>query len=441
MPIGISSGTIRNKTGKITFDKIKKIVQTYGNLYFLSENGQLYALGLNNSVQLRGSEIVGANARYEYIYKPGSSYLNEFGYRVTPKMISGSREIKAHFVNEWGLRFGYVSTILETPNLNYVYSGVVLGNNDNLDFDAGYTHTTNTNYQSSLFKNFSFSVRKNGELWGWGYNFNLELGIPSDTGYTLKLPDYGTIPDAWEWGTPDFPITRPQLNLIHASLQGKTVFSPKKLNNSNNWTSVVANNIGNNYKHILLNSNGEIYTFGGDLDPPKKLGTNSNWKYISYNYAINNNNELYRLRTTNPPSYNNSPTKIGTDTDWKTVDKHGDYAIKTNNTLWSISGIPYQVDSNTDYENVFYGTPVKTTDPYDIKITTKHYFTASDTDIVGSLSAIKPERTVLNMREYDKTTKFVGISANTLHGEVKTFEAKSYNGINFKLAIPLVVKY
>jgi hypothetical protein len=427
MPIGISGGTIRNKTGKITFDKIKKIVQTYGNLYFLTENGVLSGVGLNNSVQIGGSTITRVNAAYAYRYD----------YKGTT--ILGHQYITGDFVQVWGLRFAYVSTILETPNLNYVYSNLVLGNYDNLDFDAGYTDTTNNSYQSSLFKNFSFSVKKNGELWGWGYNANSELGIASDTGYTLRLPDYGVNPNSWEYGTNTHPISRNLLNNLHKSLEGKTVFSQKKINNFTNWTSVVANNIGENYKHILLNSNGEIYTFGGNLNAPVKMGSKSDWKYISYDYAINNNNELYRLRDISTKNYTGL-TKIGTN-EWKIVDKHGDFAIKTNNTLWSISGTPYQVDSNTDYENVFYGTPVRTTDPYDIKITTKQYFLSSDTDTINSLSVIKPERTILNLRGYDTNTKFVGISANTLHGNVKTYESKIYDSSNFNLKLPFFVKY
>jgi hypothetical protein len=428
MPIGISGGAIRNKKGTlIVEDKIKKIVQTYGNLYFLTENGVLSGVGLNNSVQIRGSTIKLANAAYAYVYD----------YKGTT--ITGKLYAKANYVEEWGLRFLYNPSILETPNLNYVYFKTALGHFDNLDFDAGYTHTTNTTYQSSLFKNFSFSVKKNGELWGWGYNANLELGIASDTGYTLKLPNYGVIPDSWEWGTTSHPIERYLLNSLHKSLEGKTVFSQKKLNNFTNWTSVVANNIGENYKHILLNSIGEIYTFGGNLNAPVKMGSKSDWKYISYDYAINNNNELYRLRDVSTYDYTGL-TKIGID-EWKTVDKHGDYAIKTDNTLWSISGTPYQVDSNMDYENVFYGTPVRTTDPYDIKITTNQYFLSSDTDTINSLSVIKPERTVVNLREYDPNTGFIGVSANILHGNVKTYESRTYNTTNFNLKLPSVVKY
>jgi alpha-tubulin suppressor-like RCC1 family protein len=297
MPIGISSGTIRNKRGKITFDKIKKIVQTYGNLYFLTENGILSAVGLNNSVQLRGSNIKEANARYDATYTQ-STYTWPNGFVSKIDVLDKTFNIKANYIGEWGLQFDDTTGSTNTPNLNYIYSDLVNSRNDVLDFDAGCTYTNDNSYQSSLFKNFIFYINKNGELWGWGYNANLELGISSDTGYNLKLPKYGTTPDIWEWGNTTYPIVRPILNTVHESLENKTVFSSKKLNNSSNWKSVVANNIGDNYKHILLNSNGEIYTFGGDLNAPQKLGINSDWKYISYDYAINNNNELYSIRTT-----------------------------------------------------------------------------------------------------------------------------------------------
>jgi alpha-tubulin suppressor-like RCC1 family protein len=299
MPIGISSGTIRNKKATVKIeDKVKKIVQTYGNLYFLTENGVLSGVGLNNSVQITGSVLTDTTARYLLQTIAGKNVYSE---------IAGS------FIPEWYLTFSLIFTNNFTQNLNYVYSTntKIFNQYKFLDFDAGYTYADNTDFIVSLFKNFCFFINENGELYGWGFNANQELSISSDVTGTLRLPSYQTSPNAWEYGNTSFPTYRPKLKALQESLQNKTVFKPTKLNNSTNWKSIVANNVAEYYKHILLNSNGEIYTFGGDLNPPVKIGSSTDWKYISYDYAINNNNELYRLRDVQYPIIYNTNALIG----------------------------------------------------------------------------------------------------------------------------------
>lgn len=285
MPIGISSGTIRNKRATVRVeDKVKKIVQTYGNLYFLTENGILSGVGLNNSVQISGSDILNRTANF-----------NRVG--TTTTTVTGS------YIKEWGLGFETCTSC--TPNLGYIYfTRGGLTSSNILDFDA-----SNSN-QSSIFNTTCLMVGKNGGLSGWGFNLNKELGINSDNVGTLRLPKNGSNRD-WETDNPSFPQVRPILKNLQESLQDKIVFKPTTLNNITNWTSVVANNVKDYYKHILLNSNGEIYTFGGDLNPPVKMGSSTDWKYISYDYAINNNNELYRLRDVQYPIIYNTNALIG----------------------------------------------------------------------------------------------------------------------------------
>jgi alpha-tubulin suppressor-like RCC1 family protein len=283
MPIGISSGTIRNKKATVRVeDKVKKIVQTYGNLYFLTENGILSGIGLNNSVQISGSDILNRTANF-----------NKVG--TTTTTVTGA------YIKEWGLGFEACTSC--TPNLGYMYfTRGGLNSSNILDFDATFTG-------SYIFSNTCLMVGKNGGLSGWGFNANNELGINSDSVGTLRLPKNGS--SDWETDNPSFPQVRPILKKLQESIQNKLVFKPTTLNNITNWTSVVANNVAEYYKHILLNSNGEIYTFGGDLNPPVKMGSNSDWKYISYDYAINNNNELYRLRDVQYPIIYNTNALIG----------------------------------------------------------------------------------------------------------------------------------
>lgn len=289
MPIGISSGTIRNKKATVRVeDKVKKIVQTYGNLYFLTENGILSGIGLNNSVQISGSDILNRTANF-----------NRVG--TTTTTVTGS------YIKEWGLGFETCTSC--TPNLGYMYfTRGGLNSSNILDFDATASYSPSFS-GSSIFNNTCLMVGKNGGLSGWGFNANNELGINPDNVGTLRLPKNGS--SDWETDNPSFPQVRPILKRLQESVQNKLVFKPTTLNNTTNWTSVVANNVAEYYKHILLNSNGEIYTFGGDLNPPIKMGSNSDWKYISYDYAINNNNELYRLRDVQYPIIYNTNALIG----------------------------------------------------------------------------------------------------------------------------------
>jgi alpha-tubulin suppressor-like RCC1 family protein len=293
MPIGISGGAIRNKKGTFKAeDKIKKIVQTYGTIFLLTENGMLSGFGVNNSLQIGGSFVLEAELE---------------GQKQVLGGVLVSVKIKSNYVKAWNL--------LGAANLHYMYfSPDIINrttealkpyNNQIIDFDAGYTIDSKKDYKkiyvSSVLKNFSLMVLKNGKLLGWGYNSNLELGVDSDV-KSLMLPNNK---ETYKWENNQntfYPTVRPILDALHKSLYKTTVFTPKVLNTSTNWTSVVANNIGEYYKHILLNSSGEIYIFGGDLNTPEKLGSSNDWKYISYDYAINNTNELYRLRTTDTTS-------------------------------------------------------------------------------------------------------------------------------------------
>jgi hypothetical protein len=103
---------------------------------------------------------------------------------------------------------------------------------------------------------------------------------------------------------------------------------------------------------------------------PKEL-----YSYIIVDYVKINREAVY------------NPIKI--DGSWKTVDKHGDFGIKTDGTLWSLSGIPYQIGTEDNYIDVTYGNPIKSSDFYaqyiNENILGKYYITKPTLNNSGEL--------------------------------------------------------
>ena len=174
------------------------------------------------------------------------------------------------------------------------------------------------------------------------------------------------------------------------------------------------------YKNIALNSRGEIWIFGFGLNFFQRLGTASNWKYITAEYALNTNNELYRLIT---PSYTNSgvltglvyntPQRVGT-FKFKTIDKHGPWAIREDGVLFQLSGSnAIQVGPETGYVDVQYGTVITTDDEYFKKIETENYLNADENTAYNtkSIDIKKPLRTI-GILKPEPSAKFVGLSAS-----------------------------
>ena len=173
------------------------------------------------------------------------------------------------------------------------------------------------------------------------------------------------------------------------------------------------------YKNIALNSKGEIWIFGFGLNFFQRLGTASNWKYITAEYALNTNNELYRLIS---PSYTNSgvltglvynqPQRVGT-FKFKTIDKHGPWAIREDGVLFQLSGSnAIQAGTDTGYADVQYSTFLTEDDMYEKKVELENYldFSYSDAYNLSVMDRNSNLRTI-GVIKREPSAKFVGLSA------------------------------
>jgi alpha-tubulin suppressor-like RCC1 family protein len=275
MPLGTSLGVIRNKKAKISYEYdilIKKIVYTPANLFFLFDNGKLLGIGCNDTLQLDAQGILETNDPTQ-----GPKYYINYA-----KTFRGNTKSRLdHFT------YGGKPIIINMPSN---FASVLYVNIENLiDFDSIITNIYTPFYATCI------GIKSDGTLWGWGYNQYNTLGLPFGINHYIN---------SWSADKP----TSVQDNGRDITFKniGKYIINvPTKIGNSNNWKSIVTNpiktlyryidDLQNEYRHILLNTNGEIFKLGGSIGNPEKIGSNNNWKYISYNYAINNNNKLFKL--------------------------------------------------------------------------------------------------------------------------------------------------
>lgn len=243
------------------------------------------------------------------------------------------------------------------------------------------------------------------ELWGWGNNFNHQIlpvsgfmtnneifnvptymnvdswkKISSHGNSVVAIKEDGTL---WQWG----------LNL------STQITTPTQVGTDSDWKDVEASNVS----RYAIKTNGTLWAWGfnnngilgvGDTtnrQNPTQVGTNSDWKMISAGgnhgndttvLAIKENGTLWAWGSNargksglgTISGSNNSPTQVGSDTNWKTVSclLNHTHAIKTNGTLWSCGfnssartglGINNntntttftQVGSDTDWKDVYAG--------------------------------------------------------------------------------------
>jgi alpha-tubulin suppressor-like RCC1 family protein len=278
MPLGTSLGVIRNKKAKISYeyDKlIKKIVYTPANLFFLFDNGKLLGIGCNDTLQLDAQGIL------EKIDPTlgGFYYLNFTGGDT--KAMNNAYGGKAIIVNMLGFT--------NYPYTDNIDRGFYVAIEDLIDFDSSVTNIYTPFYATCI------GIKSDGTLWGWGYNQYNTLGLPFGNHYGISSKS----------SSKPTPVADVARDITFRNIGKYIINVPTKIGNSNNWKSIVTNPIKtlyryiddtqNEYRHILLNTNGEIFKLGGSIGNPEKIGSNNNWKYISYDYAINNNNKLFKL--------------------------------------------------------------------------------------------------------------------------------------------------
>ena len=217
--------------------------------------------------------------------------------------------------------------------------------NGQLGFGEGFSSTLTTNgnarwlqamteefLQISLGSSHVIGIKKDGTLWGWGYNSTGQLGdgttttrnspvqIGSDTnwasvacgsGHTIAVKTTGTL---WGWG----------YNVYGQLGDGTTTTrnSPVQIGSDTNWASVAC---------------GSEYTIAR-----KTTGTLWGWGYNVYGQL---GDGTYANR--------NSPVQIGSDTNWASVACGGSHTIAVQNdgTLWgwgSNGGGQFGINTNTE---------------------------------------------------------------------------------------------
>jgi alpha-tubulin suppressor-like RCC1 family protein len=159
------------------------------------------------------------------------------------------------------------------------------------------------------------ALKKNGELWAWGYN------------------GYGNLGDGTD-------IDR---------------LTPTRIGTASDWVSVK----GGEFHTLALKANGELWTWGrnnvgqlglGDNDDkltPTRVGTASDWRAIgngyNHSYAVKTNGTLYAWGRNDHGQLGdgtiinkNTPDQVGADTNWAFVDgMQFTLALKTNGELWA----------------------------------------------------------------------------------------------------------
>jgi len=171
----------------------------------------------------------------------------------------------------------------------------------------------------------SLAIKKDGTLWAWGasglvgdgtgYNRNIpiRLGATSDTNWSkisaggshsLAIKKDGTL---WAWGGNN----KGQLGIgTNDPTNTPITLSPIKIGTDTNWSKISA---GIGEHSLALKTDGTLWSWG-----------------------VNNYGQLGEGTTKD----RNTPTQIGTDTNWIQVSAGGlhSHAIKTDGTLWSWGG-------------------------------------------------------------------------------------------------------
>lgn len=224
----------------------------------------------------------------------------------------------------------------------------------------------------SMYKHV-LAIKNNGSLWSWGFNFDGECGngtsgqqnfvlapqqigtttwqdIATGLSYSLGVQTDGTL---WAWGDNGFG----QLG------NGTTTDSniPIQIGTGNNWSKVFTID----RTSFAIKTDGTLWSWGlpgfilgrtnGNYDVPGQVGIDTTWASVAPSttcgMAIKTNGTLwvwgqngtdtyipyYGNGQVDTNNYENNPTQVGTDTDWKSIstDQYINFrALKTNGTVW-----------------------------------------------------------------------------------------------------------
>lgn len=216
-------------------------------------------------------------------------------------------------------------------------------------------------------ENFSFGIKSDGTLWGWGYNGGFgQLGL-NNTIFRSSPTQIGSATD-WELVSAGnyhaiFKKTNGTIwtvgrNDVGQLGLGDFVYksSPTQVGSATNWNQVQMGTLFSG----ATKTDGTLWMWGtgsygrlglnslANRNSPTQVGTSTNWSNISlgrsnvlatktdgtlWTWGNNNNGQLGLNNTI----YRSSPVQLGSDTNWNSISVgyNMDLASKTNGTLWS----------------------------------------------------------------------------------------------------------
>lgn len=213
---------------------------------------------------------------------------------------------------------------------------------------------------------YTMAVKRDGTLWGWGYNVYGQLGNGTQNSYSSpiqigsltnwKSVTCGTLFSAglktdgtiWAWGYDGY-----SQGLFGNSSRGVMYTSPIQIGSSTNWKQISIKSYAGGlvYQHLAaIKTDGTLWTWGdnkyGELgngttiyySSPIQVGSLTNWKWVtSYEYstlAIKTDGTLWGWGEGSSGQLGNSanvkyssPVQIGSLTNWKQVSLGKDYSL------------------------------------------------------------------------------------------------------------------
>jgi alpha-tubulin suppressor-like RCC1 family protein len=316
----------------------------------------------------------------------GQLGLGDNDNRITPSQVGTS--------SDWSIitAMGEHSASIKTDNTLWVW-----GRNDNGELGLGGVASRDIPSQVGTSSDWSkiacamahtISIKTNGTIWSCGTEMAGELGlgdgVPFQTisnftqigtdsdwfmpavgeTHSIALKTNGTI---WAWGGRAFGVG-PYSQLGLGDIVNRNI--PTQIGTNSDWSTISAGE----FYSVAIKNNRSIWAWGRNVEgqlglgdtierfTPSIIGIDLDWSFITasdssaHTVAIKTNpagggtlwswgsNDYGQLGLGNNTAYRITPTQIGINSDWSTIDAGGAWndpsnssynlAIKTNRTLW-----------------------------------------------------------------------------------------------------------